>query len=86
MHEEMTSGLTEVAVNAAMLATGTTLREIALPENTLVMMICRDGDYFVPQGKTELCVGDKLLVISDRDEELAATYKGMGVDDVMKLQ
>jgi cytidyltransferase-like protein len=30
-------------------------------------------------------LGDKLLVISDRSEELATTYKDMGIDDVMKL-
>ena len=32
---------------------GATLKEITLPENTLVMMVYRDGDYFVPQGNTE---------------------------------
>ena len=36
-------------------------------------------------GKTELLLGDKLLVISDRSEELATTYNDMGIDDVMKL-
>lgn len=85
MHEDMKSALTEVEVNETMLTGGRTLREIALPENTLVMMVCRNGEYFVPQGKTELVVGDKLLVISDRSEELATTYKDLGIDDVMKL-
>ena len=37
------------------------------------------------QGKTQLHLGDKLLVISDRGEELENTYKDMGVDEVMKL-
>ena len=85
MHEDMKSVLTEVEVNESMLESGHTLKDIVLPENTLVMMICRDGEYFVPQGKTELRLGDKLLVISDRSEELATTYKDMGIDDVMKL-
>lgn len=85
MHENMKSALTEVEVNESMLESGQTLREITLPENTLVMMVCRDGEYFVPQGKTELKLGDKLLVITDRSEELASTYKDMGIDDVMKL-
>lgn len=85
MHEEMSSILTEVEVNECMLESGPTLREITLPENTLVMMVCRDGEYFVPQGKTELREGDKLLVISDRAEELETTYKDMGIDDIMKL-
>ena len=85
MHEEMKSALTEVEVNENLLASGHPLKDITLPENTLVMMVCRDGEYFVPQGKTELKLGDKLLVISDRSEELASTYKDMGIDDVMKL-
>ncbi|MCM1151543.1 MAG: potassium/proton antiporter [Alistipes sp.] len=85
MHEDIKSVLTEVAVNESMLAKGRTLRDIALPENTLVMMICRDGDYFVPKGNARLSLGDKLLVISDRDEELAASYRHMGIDEVMKL-
>ena len=29
--------------------------------------------------------GDKLLVISDRNEELQSTYRDMGIDDVMNL-
>ena len=85
IHEDMKSVLTEVEVNESMLDTGHTLKDITLPENTLVMMVCREGEYFVPQGKTELHLGDKLLVISDRGEELESTYKDMGIDDVMKL-
>ena len=85
MHQDMKSALTEVEVNETMLESGHTLKDITLPENTLVMTVCRDGEYFVPQGKTELKLGDKLLVISDRSEELATTYKDMGIDDVMKL-
>lgn len=85
MHEDMKSALTEVEVNETMLGSGHTLREIVLPENTLVMMVCRDGDYFVPRGKTELKLGDKLLVISDRSDELEHTYRDMGIDEVMKL-
>ncbi len=85
MHEDMKSELTEVEVNMSMLKTGRTLKEISLPENTLVMMVCRDGEYFVPRGNTELLAGDKLLVISDRNEELADKYRDMGINDVMKL-
>ncbi|WP_295940231.1 potassium/proton antiporter [uncultured Alistipes sp.] len=85
IHEDMNSALTEVEVNESMLATGNTLKDITLPENTLVMMVWRNGDYFVPQGKTELKLGDKLLVITDRSEELESAYKDLGVDDVMKL-
>ncbi len=84
LHEDIRSALTEVEVGEAMLASGRTLKEITLPDNTLVMMIFRNGNYFVPQGKTELLIGDKLLVISDRSEELASVYREMGIDEVMK--
>ncbi len=85
MQEEIKSVFTEVEVNENMLGRGQTLREITLPENTLVMLVCRDGDYFVPRGNTGLLLGDKLLVISDRDEELAASYEHLGVSRVTKL-
>ena len=84
LHEDMRSGLTEVEVNPSLLASGNTLKEIQLPENTLVMMVCREGNYFVPQGSTALQVGDKLLVISDRSEELAIIYNQLGINEVTK--
>ena len=39
MHEDMKSVLTEVEVNESMLDSGHTLKEITLPEHTLVMMV-----------------------------------------------
>lgn len=84
LHEDISSALTEVEVNPSLLKSGRTLKEITLPEHTLVMMIYREGNYFVPQGNTELFVGDKLLVISDRSEELASTYHSMGIEEVTK--
>jgi cell volume regulation protein A len=82
IHDSISSVLSEVEVNKSLLSRGSTLKDITLPDNTLVMMVCRDGDYFVPQGKTQLLLGDKLLLISDRQEELQSTYKDFGVDDI----
>jgi cell volume regulation protein A len=42
-------------------------------------MIKRGDHYFVPKGGTKLDVGDKLLVISDNDEELHREYNSLGV-------
>ena len=83
--DRMKSAFTEVDVNEQMLAPGNTLKQINLPKHTLVIMVCRDGDYFVPQGDTELTLGDKLLIISDRNEELQAHYKELGLDEVIKF-
>lgn len=83
--DRMKSAFTEVDVNEQMLFSGNTLKSIALPDHTLVIMVCRDGDYFVPQGGTELHLGDKLLILSDRNEELQAHYKELGLDEVIKF-
>ncbi len=86
LDEEMQSALTEVEVNDSLLSNGNLLSDMRLPENTLVVMIFRDGSYFVPHGKTRLCEGDKLLVITDRTEELDNAYRDYGIDNVMRLE
>ena len=78
--------LPEIAVTEQMLSAGNTLNKVALPDNTLVVMVCRDGDYFVPKGNAELHLGDKLLILSDRNDELAAHYKEYGVEDIISFK
>lgn len=85
LQDRMKSAFTEVEVNDTMLEGGNKLSDITLPDNTLVVMVCRDGDYFVPRGNAELMAGDKLLVLSDRNEELQSQYKEFGIDEVMNL-
>lgn len=83
--DRMKSAFTEVEVNAQMLGDGSLLSDLRLPDNTLVVMVCRDGDYFVPRGNAELFEGDKLLVLSDRNEELQSQYREFGIDEVMNF-
>lgn len=85
LQERMTAAFTEVEVNGQLLGLGRKLSDITLPDNTLVVMICRDGDYFVPRGNAELIEGDKLLVLSDRNDELDSQYREMGIDEVLKF-
>lgn len=85
MVDDIGSAFSEVEVNRSMIEKAKLLKDISLPDNTLVMLIYRDGSYFVPKGKTELCEGDKLLVISDRHDELQESYRDMGADGVLKL-
>lgn len=82
--DRMKSSFSEVEVSETMLVTGDNLANIALPDNTLVVMVCRDGDYFVPRGSTQLLVGDKLLILSDRADELDEHYRELGLEDVIK--
>ena len=69
-----------------MLSEGNTLNKVSLPDNTLVVMVCRDGDYFVPKGNASLQMGDKLLILSDRNDELQAHYKEYGVEDIISFK
>jgi NhaP-type Na+/H+ and K+/H+ antiporter len=67
-----------VEVTDQLLAKGNTLKELTIPPRTLVIMVRRGEDFFVPTGSSELQLGDQLLVISDIDAQ--ATYQHM-IDD-----
>lgn len=79
--EEIKSAMTELVVTEGFLSNGRKLMETPMPENTLVVMVKREGRYFVPKGNTELAEGDVLLLISDSESTLRDTYKKLGVDN-----
>lgn len=54
---------------------GNRLRDLTLPSQTLVIMVRRGEDFFVPSGNSELLAGDQLLVITDNDVEMARQYQ-----------
>lgn len=76
--DEIQSSAREMEVTEKLLANGHTLSEIDIPPKTLIIMVRRGEDFFVPTGASELQLGDQLLVISDKDA--AATYRHM-IDD-----
>ena len=85
--DSIKSNFSEIVVTDSMLKNGCTLRDIDIADNTLVVMISRNDNYFVPRGNTELAVGDRLLVVSDRDEqELQQMYDTLGIKEVMQLR
>jgi len=78
--EEIKTAMSEIEVAPNMLHKGDALMDLILPDNTLVVMIKRlEGSFCVPKGKTKLRVGDKLLVITDNDDELRRTYDSLGI-------
>ena len=54
-----------------MIENGNTPRELKIPPRTLIVMVRRGEDFFIPTGSSELQVGDQLLVISDQDANAA---------------
>ena len=72
--DEIQSSATELEVTDAMLEQGNRLKDLHIPRQTLVIMVRRDEDFFVPTGQSELLPGDQLLLITDDDAALAEQY------------
>ena len=69
--DEIQSSAHEIAVTEEMLISGCKLRELKMPPHTLIIMVRRGEDFFVPTGTSELQTGDQLLVITDHDADAA---------------
>lgn len=65
LDDEHPTSLRTLVLTEHDLENGNTLRDIALPEGELVMMIRRDGRFIVPNGKRRLQTGDNLLIITE---------------------
>ncbi|MDO6389497.1 potassium/proton antiporter [Pontibacter sp. BT731] len=76
--DEIKSITTEINITEQMLANGSYLMDLPLPDKTLAVMVKRDGKYFVPKGKTALQEDDKLLIITDDLEALMQNMQSMG--------
>lgn len=66
--EYINANLHEITLTPAMMEKGNTLKEIVLPEQTLVILIKRGDGYIVPNGSVELLPEDKLLLINQEEE------------------
>nr|WP_302831149.1 potassium/proton antiporter [uncultured Bacteroides sp.] len=67
--EEIDSDLHDVTVTEEILKRGETLKDMNLPKGTLVMIVKRGDEYLIPNGTLKLHVGDKLLLISEKNKE-----------------
>ncbi len=77
MDDEIKSYMTEISIKEEYLANGTRLVDLNIPDNTLIAMVKREDQYFIPRGNTELLVEDKILVITDNESALEETYRQM---------
>lgn len=75
--DEIKSSMSEISIKKEYLANGTRLMDLTIPDKTLIVMVKRDNQYFVPRGNTELLVEDKILVITDNESALNETYQSM---------
>ncbi len=69
--EEIESLAREREVDESLMQRGNCLKDLAIPKGTLVIMVRRGENFFIPTGSTELQLGDQLLIISDHDAAVA---------------
>lgn len=81
MADDIKSVTTEIEVPKDALKHGSLLMDMPLPDQTLVVLIKREGKYFVPTGKTPIHEKDKLLIITDNQEALLQTFESMGINN-----
>ena len=66
--DEIDSDLKDMTVTPEILGQGDTLKDMNLPQGTLVMIVKRGDEYLIPNGSLKLHVGDKLLLISEKSK------------------
>lgn len=71
--DEHPSNLRTIELTETDLTRGSTLKDMDLPDGSLVILIARDGRYIVPNGKRNLAVGDKLLIIEEHPSPAGET-------------
>ena len=64
---KMKCDLTEIVVPDNSAASNRRILELCLQDGTLVVLISRGDDFFVPGGGTVLQPGDRPLVLTDKD-------------------
>lgn len=81
LSEDIKSAVAEVYITSDLLTESDRLKDMHFPKNTLVIMVKRYDSYFVPSGNTRLIPEDKLLVLSDNEEELHKSLAHLGVEE-----
>ena len=80
LSDDIKSVLAELTISEQILNYGDKLLKLPLPENCVAVLVKREEAYFVPTGKTELLLGDKVLLISDDPDGLKEALAQMGVE------
>ncbi len=75
MPEELNSDLRDCQVTEEMLVDGSRLMDAHLPKNNLVVLVKRDEEFLVPNGRLELFPGDTLLLLSKKEKRKTDSTK-----------
>ena len=62
-----TTALTEVTIPDHFAYNGQTLAQLTIPPDVVVISVTRGAEFIIPRGSTEICIGDKVLVLAKND-------------------
>lgn len=72
--DEVDSKLNDIVLTKEMLKDSNKLKDMKIPQGTLVMLVKRNSEFIIPNGQMELKEGDKLLIISENKEMPPHTF------------
>lgn len=67
--EDIDTNLHDLVLTDEMLENGDQLKDMDIPQGTLVMLVKRGEEFIIPNGTVQLYVGDKLLLISENNKK-----------------
>jgi len=70
--EEEKVVITELVVETEFPVVNKKIMDMELPSNVIIGSIIREGKMIIPNGSTEIFVGDKLIIISSKEDQLKA--------------
>lgn len=70
--DEIDSHLFDLVVTNEMVQKANQLKDMNIPQGTLVVMVKRNKEFLIPNGSMELAPNDVLLLISEKDEALTS--------------
>lgn len=66
--EEINTNLSDMVITENDIENGDSLKDMSLPRGTLVMIVNREDEYIIPNGSLKLHIGDRLLLMSEKNE------------------
>ncbi|AKP53969.1 potassium/proton antiporter [Cyclobacterium amurskyense] len=73
--------LREITLKKDTDAIGKQIVNLDFPKNAIIAMIERDENYLMPNGSTTLEVNDKLIVLTDKLENIKEVYKSLRIQE-----
>lgn len=83
--DEIRTISSEIRISKDSIREGNRLMDLPLPEKTQVVMVKREGNYFVPTGSTVLKENDKLVIIAEDDQMLKTTFNNLNIKDAEEV-